>query len=436
MSRGFNYIIPLLPFYRRRSGNDAASRRMTGAARGVVIMVWCVLAFGTVMGAAAPGYAWNRAASDKLSRLIGHQDSVAVMDAQNQLVYSKNIDQPRIPASTLKLLTGLAAFDIFGPNYRFRTDFYTDDAHSLKVQGFGDPLLISEVLSEIAGRLTGRLTMPTIDLILDDSYFQEPLVIPGVTDSLNPYDAPNGALCANFNTVYYQRKNGVYISAEPQTPLLPVVMDRIRQSGVDHGRIVLSHRKQELLMYAGQLLAYFLAEKGQPVQGTIRAGRVNAEADRLVLRHRSPFTMTQVIERMLEFSNNYVANQVLIAAGARTYGPPGTLDKGVRVLNDYLENHLDANGAVLVEGSGISRKNRLSARTLLQILDRFAPYRHLLQQEGPVRFKTGTLHGIRTRAGYIEGGENQVYRFVILLNSNRYSADRIVSIIQRGLEDQ
>ena len=409
---------------------------MAGLACGIGVLVRCIFVAGAVIGAASPGYGWNPAASDRLSQLIGEKDSVAVMDARNQLVYGKNVDQPRIPASTLKLLTGLVAIDTFGPDYRFRTDFYTDDARSLKVKGFGDPLLVSEVLSEIAGRLTERLMEPTKDLVLDDTFFQEPLLIPGVTDSLNPYDAPNGALCANFNTVYYQRKNGAYISAEPQTPLLPVVMDRIRRSGVDNGRIVLSHRKQELLMYAGQLLAYFLAEKGHPVQGTIRAGRVNSGTDRLIMRHHSPFTMTQVIERMLEFSNNYVTNQVLIAAGARIYGPPGTLEKGVRALKDYLTTHMKPTGAVIVEGSGISRKNWLTARTMLCILEGFTPYRHLLQQDGPVRFKTGTLHGIRTRAGYIEGGGENVYRFVILLNSNRHSPDRIVSIIQRGLEEE
>ena len=387
-----------------------------------------------VLGIVSPCLAWNPAFEERLSGMIGEHDSLAVMNTRHELLFAKNIDQSRIPASILKLLTSLAAIHTLGPEYRFPTEFYGGSDRSLKVKGYGDPLLISEVLSEIAGRLADRLSEPVTDLLLDDSYFQEPLLIPGVTDSLNPYDAPSGALCANFNTVYYQRRNGVYVSAEPQTPLLPVVMDRIRRTGLDHGRIVLSHNKQELLVYAGQLLAHFLAENGLPVQGDIRPGRVDPATDRLILLHRSPFTLVQVIEKMLEFSNNYVANQLLIAAGARAYGPPGTLDKGVRLLKDYVEQQMGIEGGVFVEGSGISRKNRLTARAMLMILDRFAPYRQLLQQDGPIWFKTGTLHGIRTRAGYIEGGGDEIYRFVVLLNSNRHSADRIVSIIQKGLE--
>jgi len=420
-----------LPRYKSGSGN-----RHYRVPRHAVLISCLAITVFAAFGAASPGHAWNPAVGEQVSGLIGKQDSVAVMNSRHQLLYSKNIDQSRIPASILKLLTSLVAIHTFSPEYRFRTDFYGGDDHSLKVKGYGDPLLISEVLSEIAGQLADRLSEPIADLILDDSYFQEPLLIPGVNDSLNPYDAPSGALCANFNTVYYQRKNGVYVSAEPQTPLLPVVMDRIHRTGLNHGRIVLSHNKQELLVYAGQLLAYFLAEKGLPIQGDIRPGRVDPATDRLILSHRSPFTLVQVIEKMLEFSNNYVANQLLIAAGARVYGPPGTLDKGVRLLEDYLEQQMGIQGAVFTEGSGISRKNRLTARDMLLILDRFAPYRHLLQQDGPVWFKTGTLHGIRTRAGYIDGGGDEVYRFVVLLNSNRHSAERIVSIIQRGLEEE
>jgi len=397
-------------------------------------MCWVTLVICAVVGAASLGHAWNPAAGEKLSGLIREHDSVAVMDARNRLIYSKNIDQPRVPASILKLLTSLVALQTFGPDYRFPTGFYVNDDHSLTVKGYGDPLLISEVLSEIAGQLADRLSEPVTDLVLDDSYFQEPLFIPGINDSLNPYDAPNGALCANFNTVYYQRNKGVYVTAEPQTPLLPVVMNRIHQTGPERGRIVLSHNKQELLLYAGQLLAYFLEKKGLQIQGDIRPGRVDPSTDRIILKHRSPFTLVQVIEKMLEFSNNYVANQLLIAAGARVYGPPGTLDKGVRLLEEYLEQQMGIQGGVFVEGSGISRKNRLTARGMLLILDRFAPYRHLLQQDGPVWFKTGTLHGIRTRAGYIQGGEDEVYRFVILLNSGRHSVGPIVSIIQKGLE--
>ncbi len=41
------------------------------------------------------------------------------------------------------------------------------------------------------------------NLILDDSYFA-PFTVPGVSDSLKPYDAANGALSVNFNTLCFK----------------------------------------------------------------------------------------------------------------------------------------------------------------------------------------------------------------------------------------
>ena len=42
------------------------------------------------------------------------------------------------------------------------------------------------------------------NIIVDPSYFDTAVVIPGVTDTSEPYDSPNGALCVNFNTVNFK----------------------------------------------------------------------------------------------------------------------------------------------------------------------------------------------------------------------------------------
>lgn len=134
--------------------------RTAGIARKTAVIFWMVVSACLVVSVASPGYGWHPATADRLSGLIGDGDSVAVMDARHRLLYSKNIDQSRIPASTLKLLTGLVALQAFGPDYRFQTDVYEDNDHSVTVKGYGDPLLLSEVLSEMAGQLADRLTKP------------------------------------------------------------------------------------------------------------------------------------------------------------------------------------------------------------------------------------------------------------------------------------
>ncbi len=143
----------------------------------------------------------------ELNRFIGKNDSILVADAKGHIVLAKNVDEKRIPASILKIFTSLVALHYLGDDYRFPTEFYLDKQSNLKIKGYGDPLLISEVISKISQVLAVLLknTQPLNDLVLDDSYFQQPLTIPGITSSAQPYDAPNGALCVNFNTVNFKQ---------------------------------------------------------------------------------------------------------------------------------------------------------------------------------------------------------------------------------------
>ncbi len=363
-----------------------------------------------------------------LAREIGPRDALIVAGPNGRRVLAVHEKASLVPASILKLVTVLAGFEILGPDYRFPTDFFRDPEGNLKIKGYGDPMLVSEAVAKIARDLADTLgpEAAVADLVLDDGYFAEPLSIPGVNDSLEPYDAPNGALCVNFNTVFFSRgPDGTFQSAEPQTPLLAPALKRIRASGLDQGRIVFSRSRQESLRYAGHLFAHFLADAGVRITGEIRPGRVDPARDRLLYRHESPFALEAVAGRLLEFSNNFIANQILISAGARRFGPPGTLEKGVRAAEAFARQKLEVRTLRMAEGSGISRQNRITAAEMMTVLEHFLPYRRLLVQEGPVRFKTGTLSGIQTRAGYIETPDG-LYRFVLLINTPGKPAAPIV----------
>ncbi|MBW1694394.1 MAG: D-alanyl-D-alanine carboxypeptidase [Deltaproteobacteria bacterium] len=373
-----------------------------------------------------------------LSICIGQQDAVLVSDPTGHILFSKNEDVPLVPASTLKILTALVALHYLGPEYRFKTEFYMDRDSNLKIKGFGDPLLISEVLLEVVDELSMRIDIDfkkINDLILDDSFFKSPIIIPGITSSYNPYDAPNGALCVNFNSVAFKRnKNGTYVSAEPQTPLLPFVLPRINASSMNEGRIILSSNNSEITMYTGHLFSYFMKKKGVAPNGNIKIGTVQKEKDRLVFRYFSKFTLEQVVAKLLEHSNNFIANQLLIVAGAEMYGPPGTLEKGVLAARSYAHNTLKVDHFQMFEGSGISIKNRMSAKNLSKILKAFLPFHSLMPRNGRQLYKTGTLHGVHTRAGYIEDAKGALYSFVILINTPGKSPEPIMDIILKAIE--
>jgi D-alanyl-D-alanine carboxypeptidase/D-alanyl-D-alanine-endopeptidase (penicillin-binding protein 4) len=79
----------------------------------------------------------------------------------------------------------------------------------------------------------------------------------------------------------------------------------------------------------------------------------------------------------------------------------------------------DLAGAIhLEEGSGISRGNRFTARGLAKVLDLFAPHAGLLKKDKSASYKTGTLDGVRTLAGYANTSKNGRVRFAISLNGN------------------
>ncbi|MDP2647250.1 MAG: D-alanyl-D-alanine carboxypeptidase [Desulfobacterales bacterium] len=358
-------------------------------------------------------------------KLLGPRDALLIADSRGRVLWSKNADKTLVPASTLKLLTSLAALHYLGPGYRFSTEFYLDRNSNLKIKGYGDPLLISEVLADIAGVLRKKISTYN-DLILDDSYFAGPLTIPGITSSDQPYDAPNGALCVNFNTIFFEREKGFPVSAEPQTPLLPFALKRIGKSSRGQGRIPLSRKNDESLLYAGHLFRYFLDRHGITSGGMIKTGEVNPATDQLVYRYVSRFSLEENIAKLLEHSNNFMANQLLIATGAKVGGPPGTLDKGVQTMANFSKNVLKINQIKMVEGSGISRKNRISVQGMHKVLDAFAPFRHLLRTRDGFQYKSGTLHHVSTAAGYFEGGNKELYRIVVLLNSPGKSARQVM----------
>lgn len=369
----------------------------------------------------------------KLAAMAGAGDAVAVAAPGGDIIAGINADAALIPASILKLLTTLAALEKLGPDYRFRTDFYIDSQNNLKIKGYGDPLLVSEELKVMADHLAARLR--TIhNLILDDFYFEQPVRIPGRGTSTEPYDAPNGALCANFNTVAFNSQNGRLVSDEPQTPLLPSVIPKIAASGLTRGRITLAANSTEALQYTGELFQYFFRQAGMEVEGSIGRGRVDPQRDRLVWSYSSRHELRKVVANLLEYSNNFMANQILLVMGAEVLGPPATVDKGLEALKNYYRGDLKIESGRIVEASGISRQNRITARAMLKILQRYEPYHALMRQEGRQLYKTGHLNGIRTRAGFLTSARGGLYRFVVMINTPGKTTDGMMKAIEKHLK--
>lgn len=365
---------------------------------------------------------------DEIKSQIGSQDAIMASDAAGRILIQKNENRKLIPASVLKIFTSLAALHYLGPEYRYHTEFYLDETANLKIKGYGDPLLISEIIdvvSKVVSSLIGGSIIVN-DLILDDSHFSQPLTIPGISSSSQPYDAPNGALCVNFNTVNFKRTKSGYTSAEPQTPLLPSAEKKIKALKLESGRYVLSHVANENTLYAGELFKYFLRRHGLQIKGKVKLGRVDEAEDQLIYQYVSRLTVTEIITGLLEHSNNFTTNQLLISSGVKAFGAPGNLAKGVRAALAYAKQDLHIPDLSIVEGSGISRDNRVTARQLMTILAAFESNRFLMRRQGSEYYKTGTLHGISTRAGFVTSNNGGPYRYVVMINTPGKSTEPVM----------
>lgn len=374
-------------------------------------------------------------------------------------------DTPHNPASTMKLLTTLAALEELGPSYQWKTEVYADTAvkqgrldGNLYIKGFGDPYLVIENFWRLLRglRATGLESIAG-DLVLDQSYFAEEPGDPADFDgkSWRAYNVLPRALLVNFQTVNFrfmpERELGVVrLVAEPLPANFEVenhmrltsercrgwarhVGIRVVQQGegekmVVSGRYSANCGENEMFRVVSDPPSYIQGvfsslwrELGGRFDGRAREG-VTPPAARLLYTAHSP-PLSDVIRSINKFSNNVMARQMLLTLGAARTGPPGTTDKGSQVVRDWLARHgLNFSELVLVNGAGLSRDSRISARHLAEVL--LAGYRSPFMPEfmsslpvssldpalkkrfsgelaGRMHIKTGYLNGVRGLAGYV-----------------------------------
>jgi len=344
---------------------------------------------------------------------------VLVVGTQGNELVAQNTDKPFVPASVTKIVTAWLALEVLGGDYRFQTRFYLDKNRVLYVRGGGDPFLISEELALLARRLVAAVgKKPLTGIVLDASYYPSDLRIPGIENSTESYDALNSALAVNFNTIYAARRGKRVRSAEKQTPITPLAIRQFRARAPNgRDRISLAHDPAVSLQYAGELLAAFISQAGGSVKGKISTGSVPARLAPVYV-HRQSRTLSEILGELLLASNNYIANQVFLEIGAHRLGGPVSLEKSNKVANEILAAHGLAGAIHLEEGSGISRGNRFTARGLAKVLNLFAPHADLLKSGKGALYKTGTLDGVRTLAGYTDTSKHGQVRFVISLKGN------------------
>jgi D-alanyl-D-alanine carboxypeptidase/D-alanyl-D-alanine-endopeptidase (penicillin-binding protein 4) len=364
--------------------------------------------------------------------------AVVLHDEQGTAIIEHNPDKVLVPASIIKIIIVQATYDLLGPAFRFKTEFYQDLHENLAIKGWGDPFLLSEDISKITKALQQKNLVKIHSVVLDSSSFAEEVAIPGTSNTLNPYDALNGALVVNFNTLNVGvTLKGKPFSAEPETPLTPLAVAKSDLIGLGKiERINLTKHEEESLLYVGQLFSEFFRQAGIRIEKEeIRSTVVDSDW-RLIYQHFNSRSLETIFSGLMKYSNNFIANQVFLVLGSEVLGYPASLAKSRQVLRTYIKNKWGflENEITLDEASGISRKNGMTARQMISILESFKPYSDLLSEKNNLRIKSGTLTGVYNYAGYFETNSG-LRPFVIMTNQSANKRDALLKLLlqTRGL---
>ena len=369
---------------------------------------------------------------------------------QAQPLLAVSADTPRHPASTIKILTTVAALEELGPAYRWKTEFYATSPvrdgrldGDLYLKGYGDPYLVIENFWLFLRALRAQ-GLDTIigDLVMDQSYFAREPGDRGEFDNqpLRAYNVLPNALLVNFQAVNFRfvPQPGVgrlNIIADPLPANIEVENRvkltqgscrgwwarglglQVRRHNKDATQVVFSGTydaacgENGLYRVVSEPAPYLLglfrtmwSELGGRFRGNVREGTVPDGAQLLYTGYSPP--LADIIRSINKFSNNVMARQLLLTLGAERDGPPGTTEKGTVVVDEWLRQRgLDFPELVLDNGAGLSRETAISARHLGQVLLAAwrGPYMSEFVSSLPISAMDGTLRKRFSHAAELEG---------------------------------
>jgi D-alanyl-D-alanine carboxypeptidase/D-alanyl-D-alanine-endopeptidase (penicillin-binding protein 4) len=351
--------------------------------------------------------------------------AIALDLTSGAVLYTQNASRPLAPASNEKLPVTFAALAALGPSYRYETDVLGEGQQdgtlwrgSLVLKGGGDPTLSSVGLRELALRIRAngirRIAGPIVG---DESWYDARRTVAGW-------------------------RPGFYINESP--PLSALVVDRGR-----FGRYV----SRNPPLAAATLFRAALRRAGVAVAGAAGVGVAADDALPLAFVESPP--LASIIRFMDHESDNFTAEMLLKELGAMQLGH-GTSAAGAAVVTrELVDAGVPIAGVRIVDGSGLSLLDRLTANALTALLHAAwlnPEVRSVLRAALPVagvngtledRMRSGPAHGTvlaktgtTSEASALSGFVRDRYAFSILQNGNpvsywwaRVAQDRFAQVL-------
>ncbi len=419
--------------------------------------------------------------------------------------WERNADRAVQPGSTIKLLTSAVALDRLGPNFRGRTDVLATGPvlgevlnGDLVLKGGADADLNTAQLWQLLQDLRDQgIRQINGDVVLDRSLFQPTrldLGLPPFDDNPKaPYNVIPDALNLNGSLLEVAisadgqsaaarslpRLDGVALQADLTLDDRPCAAWRdgwqapeVHNSGAAltvhlKGRFPRNCSVRTALQLpernrlAEALLRTLWAQMGGQISGVVREGQASADARVLAWRQARPWG--ELLRPLNKQSDNALSRLLYLQLGAaaRPEQPMlTTLQSAEHQVRQWLAHQgIADDGLVLDNGSGLSRRERISARQLVQVLERAlaGPYaadllmslptvgvdgtmRNRLTRSpatGWTRLKTGTLHNVTALAGVVQDHRQHAWVLVAIVNHDnagraRPALDALVDWLVQG----
>lgn len=327
------------------------------------------------------------------------RSGVMVLTDTGAEVAGRDADTPLAPASTMKLLTGIAALDLLGADHRFTTRVVRPSKRRLVLVGGGDPLLTDKASTSAAKAASLEALADTTAAALTAS---------GVTKVRLGYDA-NLFSGPDYSPGWNPRWRG-YLARV--SPLL-----------VDEGRFNPWQSDPEPSLTAAKAFARWLRAAGITVTG-VAAMTAPASAAEVASVQSAP--LGTILGRTLRLSDNLAA-EVIARHVAIASGQEASFTGEASAVKAWLVRHgLWDDGMRLVDGSGLAKRSRVTPSVLarvvatslttpalggltagLPVAGRSGTLKTRFNDpverigRGNVHAKTGTLQGVGALAGYL-----------------------------------
>jgi D-alanyl-D-alanine carboxypeptidase/D-alanyl-D-alanine-endopeptidase (penicillin-binding protein 4) len=435
------------------------------------VLISSLFLFFSSLSIAASDNAFPVSDADFAALPSGAEASLMVMDLKsNKTLYSYHEETLRPPASVQKLVTALAARLELGADYRFSTDIETR-GNDVIFRFSGDPSLRTDDIRKLVEKLKHETSIIRGNLYLNGAVFDEFELADGLPwDNLGVcYSAPSSTMslddnCAVAKMIYtdnqqtkidFQVSRDAPITIHQHLDLTDGLEKRyckFKLMANDHNEYTLGgclgrNKIPRFLNFAIQNTELFVAEvirrelkhAGIELQGKII--RNDRASGKIVAHHESESLMV-LLDEMLKDSDNLIADNLLKMVGRHYFSEAGGFDNGVAAVKAILKDKagIDLDNAMLADGSGLSRNNRITASQViavlsyivshpeLKLLDAMAEsgksgtlrYRYSLRTDalkGKVRGKTGSLYGTYNLAGILTTQSGRHLLFVQMVTN-------------------